>query len=313
MKKILAAVLSVLLLVLAVVLVFQNQRQENRRAQQIAHLVAEAKPYYEEIEAIRAELEKREREIKLVPPVSSGIIGFLPTSAEDVSTVKKLSAGYDFTPLMILDCAMDADTLQDIAQMSIHENFNLVLAGMTFDRQILEKADALRAILPEYGYAQEVGFFLRYSSDTAENREILGQHGYRNLIRYNSALQSGVDGQGITCLSYGFATSPDTIDSFVSQVAAAHSYTVIALDFATIHGMVNGESFIADLLDAVERRVSAGEMKFADISEAFHAVAEADRIYKERREEYEQYKLEQQARMDELTQIISEIYRHWNE
>lgn len=313
MKKILAIVFSILLLVLAGVMILQNKQQEDRRAEHMAQLVSEAKPYQKEIDAIRSELAKRENEIKVAPPVSSGIIGFLPTSAEDVSTVKELTAGYDFTPLMILDCAMDEEALQDIARMAINENFDLILAGMTFDQKVLKKADSLRAVLPEYGYEKEVSFFLRYPSDTKENREMLRQHGYQKLVVYSTTLDSGVNEQGVTYVSYGFAPSSDTDFNLITQTVAAHSYTVMIFDFADINSNKNGEAYVNRFLEIADNLVSNGEMQYTDIAAAFQAVAEADSTYKTRREEFEQYKLEQQKHIEELEKIISEIYSHWNE
>lgn len=311
MNKKTAAVLCVILVVLIVVIALLVQRQEKRQAEYMSQLISEAKPYEKEIEAIRAELEARKKALTEAPTVSSVIIGFLPGSTDDISKVKELTAGYDFTPLIILDCAMDEEALQNIARAAISQGFDLALAGMTFDQAILEQANALRAVLPAYGYDKTVSFLLRYPFDTEANREMLGQHGYTNLIRYSSSLYSGVDGQGVTYISYGLLTSPEKYANVVSQIAAAHSYTVAVFDFTADHGMNEPEACITDFLELTDSQVTDREMVYTHITDAFRAVKDADSAYKQRQEEFQQYQSEQQKRIEELEAIISEIYSRW--
>ena len=58
----------------------------------------------------------------------------------------------------------------------------------------------------------------------------------------------------------------------------------------------------------MDSRVSSGELVYTDLAEAFDAVVGSESLSRKRQEEFEQYKAEQQQRMDELEEIISEIY-----
>lgn len=311
-EKLITAVIAFLIVLLGVLL-FLNQQKENKQEAHMKQLHKEVQPYNEEIADIRSELKKRENEIKKVPDVAGAIVGFIPTSVDDISTVKQLTAEYAFTPLIILDCAMEENVLQEIAKKTIAENCDLVLAGISFDQAVLEKANSIRKLLPEYGYEKEINFFLRYPSDTEENREALRQHGYPNLIRYNTSLNFGIDELGIPYISYGVVDTSNPNVSFISQIIAAHSYTVIVFDFADINDEENSQAVVMDFLQIVENEVSNGGLLYMDIREAFSAVMELESLYQKQREEFEQYKTDQQKRIEELEEMIAEIYSHWDE
>lgn len=308
MKRLFTNVLIIVLAVLLGMLLFLDKKQENRRAAHMVQLQNEARSYNQEIDDIRSELKKRESEIKRTSDVSGAIIGFVPTSAEDVSTIKNLTAGYRFTPLLILDCAMDEDTLKVVAREAVEEHYDLILAGITFDQEVVKTADSIQALLPEYGYNKEPAFFLRHSFDTKENLEVLLQHGFQRLVRYNDSLSSGVADSGVPYLSYGFIRSSSAYPNFISQVVDAHSYTIMTFDFQDIRSGAVKTADITDFLVKVDSQVSAGKMLFTDLSEAFDAVVEREGLSKRCQEEFEEYRVEQQKRIEELEKIISEIY-----
>ena len=313
MKKKGVIILTIFLMILLGVMLFLNEQQENRQAIHMKRLRKEAQPYEQEITAIRSELERLENGIKRVPEVSGGIIGFVPTSVDDIFTIKALTVGYEFTPLIILDCSMDETILRDIANQAVGGNCDLILAGMDLDEEVLKKADSIRAILPEYGYEKEVSFFLRYTCDTAENRKLLREHGYWNLVRYDMFLNFGIDDFDVPYISYGFLESTNPNYSYVSQIIDSHTYSVMTFDFSDINSGINGESVVREFLKIVNDQVSKGELLYMNISEVFHAVVKGEKSYQEQREEFEQYKIEKQKRIEELEEIVSEIYSQWDE
>ena len=308
MKKTLSVVLIILLAGLLGGLLFWDKQDEARRTARMEQLQREARPYYQEITAIRNELQNQEREIRITHDVSGVIIGFVPAAADDVSTVKALTAGYGFTPLIILDCAKEETVLQDIVRRTVDEGWNLMLAGITFDQTVLERADFICTLLPEYGYETEPAFLLRRAYDTNENRETLRQHGYQYLVRYTDSLIADVDEFGTPYIAYGFVRSPNTYSNLVNQIVAAHTMMNMVFDFEDLAQGTIDETIITDYLKAVETQVSTGKLVYTDLTEAFDAVVEGESLSRRRQEAYEQYKEEQQKRIDELEEIISEIY-----
>ena len=308
MKKVFSIALVLLLAILLGGILLWNQQTERRNAARLQQLQREAQPYYQEMTAIRLELQRREREIKIAHDVSGVIIGFVPASADDLAAVKAFADGYSFTPLIILDCAKEEVDLQDIARRSIEAGWNLMLAGITFDQAVLERADSIRALLPEYGDGTEPAFLLRHTYDTAENREALRQHGYQRLVRYSDSLIADVDEFGAPYIAYGFVRSPNASSDLVSRLVAAHTLMTLLVDFTDLSQGTSDETIVTDYLKAVDSRVSSGELVYTDLAEAFDAVVGSESLSRKRQEEFEQYKAEQQQRMDELEEIISEIY-----
>lgn len=308
MKKCISVALVILLAALLGGLLLWEIQNESRRAAQTEQRQLEAQPYYEEMTAIRWELKRRESKIKITPNVSGVIIGFVPTSADDMASIREFTAGYGFTPLVILDCAREEADLQNIARISIEAGWDLMLAGITFDPTVLERADSIRALLPEYGDGTEPAFLLRHSFDTSENREALRRHGYQRLVRYSDSLIADVDESGTPYIAYGFVRTPNASSDLVSRLVSAHTLMTLVFDLADLAQGTIDETMVTDYLQAVDSRVSSGELVYTDLAEAFDAVAEGESLSRKRQEEFEQYKAEQQQRMDELEEIISEIY-----
>ena len=82
----------------------------------------------------------------------------------------------------------------------------------------------------------------------------------------------------------------------------------MVFDFEDLAQGTIDETIITDYLKAVETQVSTGKLVYTDLTEAFDAVVEGESLSRRRQEAYEQYKEEQQKRIDELEEIISEIY-----
>lgn len=313
MKKSLGIALIVFLVALMAVMMITDKQEQDRRETHIQELQKEARPYEFELNQIRSELQNREKEIKSTPDISSVIIGFVPTCADDIAVVKELTEDYDFTPIIILDCSMDESVLHKIINKSVAENYEMIAAGMTFDTNVLKRADTIKTLLTKYGDKQESAFFLRSICDTVGNREDLKQHGYKNLVRYSESLISEVDNSGVPCICYAFI-KPSVVNSdLVSQVAAACSYTVLTFDFSDIHSGDIGKTDITELLTIIENQVSAGKLLYKNLTEAFNDVVELESLSQQHKEEYEQYKTEKQKRIDGLEEIIDEIYSHRDE
>lgn len=227
--------------------------------------------------------------------------------------VKELTEDYDFTPVIILDCSMDESVLRKIINKSVAEKYEIIAVGMTFDTNVLKRADTIKTLLTKYGDKQESAFFLRSICDTVENRDALKQHGYKNFVRYSESLTSEVDDSGVPCICYAFIKPSVVYSSLVSQISTICSYTVLTIDFSDIHSDDISKTDITELLTIIENQVSAEKLRYKNLTESFSDVVESEKLAQKRKEEYEQYKAEKQKRIDELEKIIDEIYSHRDE
>lgn len=309
MKKVLCVIFSIIILAFLGVMLIMDRQQKNRQAEHIEQLKKEARSYEKEIEQIRLEIEERRKEVAASSEVSSAIIGFVPTSVVDIEMVKEIKAELQFTPLIVLDCALEEYMLQGIAQAAMIEGYDLIFSGMTFDAGVLEKADNIRNFMNENGYNKESAFFLEQGCDTPENREQLKQHGYKNMVRYSESFDSGIDDSGDPFISYDFIRDSKADVNYIKKVVSAHSYIVMTFNFSDIYNGVVEQTDIAVFLGAVEKSVASNTMKYMDLAGAFNAVVEKDRVAKEN----EEYEIAQQQRIEELEKMISEIYSRWDE
>lgn len=307
MKRILSCALIALLVLALVVLLLWDNQSDQKRAAELAQLQSETMPYVQEIAAIRQELKQRESEINVTSDVSGVIVSFVPTSREELTLVKEISAEYSLTPLVVLDCAMDDASVQEIAHRSLLEDLDLLLTGMHFDQTVLERADSVRSFLREGGYGKEPAFLLRNSFDTEKNLELLRQHGYRSLVRYSDSLAVGVDDFGVPYICYGFVRSSDASSGFISRIAAAHSNVLVLFSFEDLNSKTISPAMITETLEAIKMQEADGKLVYTTLEEAFISVAEAKSLSQKRREEFEQYKAKREKRIDELEEIISGI------
>lgn len=311
MKKTVSYVVVFLLAAVLAGMLFVNHRQEQRRTAHMQQLQAEARPYEREINEIRSDLSQRERAIKTQTDTSGILFGFVPTSADDFTEIDKLASAHSIDPVILLDCSQEKETLTAILKKAVDKNYEVVLAGLQFDDDILQTADELKDLLPEN--AKNPAFLLRHTVDTEANRNLLQEHGYTDLILYTDSLQSGTLDNGDPYICYGFFKSPDYFSNYISQIVSAHTTILAFFDFAEIHDgtlkITNVENFIV----MAEEQEADNKLRYVDLNSAFQAVADQNATQQERQEAYETYQAEQEMRIQELEEKISAIYSRWNE
>ena len=144
MKKTASYIVVLLLTAVLAGMFFVNHRQAQRRAAHMQQLQAEARPYEREIKEIRSELAQRERAIKTQTDTSGILFGFLPTSTDDFAEIDKLASAHAITPVILLDCSQEKEALTAILKNTVDRNYEVVLAGLQFDDDILQTADEMK-------------------------------------------------------------------------------------------------------------------------------------------------------------------------
>ncbi len=313
MKKKVSVVVLVILTLLLAILLLVNRQQEQSQTAHLQRLRKEAAPYEQEIRDIRSDLKDKYRALHYDFGTAGTAFGFVLTSAEEIEIVKETVKEYTFTPTIILDCSLDQNTLENIVQKASYEGYDVLLAGMTWNAEVLETADAIKAILPQYGYDQTPAFFLRRTADTEENRNWLQQHGYQHLVRYSDTLQSMMITAENVSLSYGFIRSEAACSNFIQLVLSGRAITLMSMDFADLRNGTMTKQTIENCLRQVYACISKGSMRELKLEDAFRLVVEDEIQLQRAKEEYELYEKQQKDRIEELENIIDEIYSHWND
>ena len=308
--------LSIVVLLLAVVLfglLFVNHRQEQQQIAHMQQLQKEAKPYELEINKIRSDLAQRELTIKTKEDTSGILFGFVPALTDDFTEIDKLAAKHSITPVILLDCSQEREQLTQILKKAVAKDYEVVLAGLQFDESILQTADEMKDSLAQLDDTKSPAFLLRNNVNTEENRNLLNEHGYTELILYDNSLQAGMQENGKPYICYGFFRQPVYYSDYISQVVTVHTMILASFDFSTIQSGMLQISDIERFMTLADDRKAANELRYVDLNSAFQAVADQNATQQERQESYEKYEAEQKKRIQELEEKISAIYSRWDE
>ena len=308
--------LSIVVLLLAVVLfglLFVNHRQEQQQIAHMQQLQKEAKPYELEINKIRSDLAQRELTIQTTEDTSGILFGFVPALTDDFTEIDKLAAKHSITPVILLDCSQEKDVLTAILKKADEKDYEVVLAGLQFDESILQTADEMKDLLAQLDDTKSPAFLLRNNVNTEENRNLLNEHGYTELILYDNSLQAGMQENGKPYICYGFFRQPVYYSDYISQVVTVHTMILASFDFSTIQSGMLQISDIERFMTLADDRKAANELRYVDLNSAFQAVADQNATQQERQGAYEKYEAEQEKRIQELEEKISAIYSRWDE
>lgn len=298
--------------VLLIGLSWMNRQQERRRLAQMRALQQQAAPYEQELREIQSELDKREKAISVNTDISGAVPCFRISSAKDIEVVKKLSADYAFTPTILLNCSLDKETLRDIIKASAAENYDFVLFIRSMQDDTLDTAAELQEMIAEYTARWEPIVLLRNQADTQENRALLAQRGYQTLFRYRTDLDDGTQDE-ILYLPYGFLRATTSSSRLTDTLVSAHTSMAICFDLDGLHDHTLAEKDITDCLNVLDEYVSEETLEYRDADTAFLVLAQKEGKTERGKAEFDRYAQQQEARIKELRDIVSEIYSHWDE
>ena len=291
---------------------WMNRQQERRRLAQMRALQQQAAPYEQEIREIQSELNKRENVISANSEMSGAVPCFEISSAKEIELVKELSAGYAFTPTILLNCSLDKEVLRDIIKAAAAENYEFVLFIRSMEDDTLDTAEELQEMIAEYTTVWEPIVLLRNPEDTEENRALLAQRGYQTLFRYRTDLDDGTQDE-ILYLPYGFPRATTSNSRLAEALVSAHTSMAICFDLDNLHDHTLAEKDITDCLSVLDKYVSEKALEYRDADTAFWVLAQKEGKTERAQAEFDRYAQQQEARIKELREIVSEIYSHWDE
>ena len=291
---------------------WMNRQQERRRLAQMRALQQQAAPYEQEIREIQSELSKREKAISTNTDISGAVPCFRISSAKDIEVVKELSTGHAFTPTILLNCSLDKETLQDIIKASAAENYEFVLFIRSMQDDTLDTAEELQEMIAEYTTGWKPIVLLRNPEDTEANRALLAQRGYQTLFRYRTDLDDGTQDE-ILYLPYGFLRATTSSSRLTDTLVSAHTSMAICFDLDNLHDHTLAEKDITDCLNVLDEYVSEETLEYRDADTAFLVLAQKEGKTERAKAEFDRYAQQQEARIKELRDIVSEIYSHWDE
>ena len=167
-------------------------------------------------------------------------------------------------------------------------------------------------MIAEYTTGWEPIVLLRNQADTQENRALLAQRGYQTLFRYRTDLDDGIQDETLY-LPYGFLRATTSSSRLTDTLVSAHTSMAICFDLDGLHDHTLAEKDITDCLNVLDEHVSEKTLKYRDADTAFLVLAQKEGKTERGKAEFDRYAQQQEARLKELREIVSEIYSHWDE
>lgn len=86
-----------------------------------------------------------------------------------------MSAGYAFTPTILLNCSLNKEVLRDIIRAAAAEKFGFVLSIRSMGDDTLDTAEELQEMIAEYTTVWKPIVLLRNQEDTEANLALFPQ------------------------------------------------------------------------------------------------------------------------------------------
>lgn len=276
-------------------------------------LQKEAKAYEAELNQIRNNLKEQAVEIENKADKGRIVVGYCPSTQDDISLIKKHAQKYGFYPVMVLDCALDVNELTGFLKAAQGEDFEIMMTGSPLTESVLSTADRVRGYLKEYGFEDDSSFLLRGSDDVSENLSQLYKYQYEGLARFDASVEAGVTETGIPYLAYSFISNNNQLTGGIDQVIQNKSAMILVFDCRSIGSGRLTEADITATLDYVQKKTDSGSLIYSTVADALKEISDGTDLSDSRRQEYEEFASLQQERIDELEEKIHEIYSRWNE
>lgn len=305
--RVLIALFIVALLVGMAWMIISYRHDMQDRSARIASLTAEASAYEAELTKLRREQETEEMHIYRPEGPGTAVIAFLVDGEETLATALNYGSAYSFTPTILL--RMDADNLNEIVEVLSGSSLDVIL----YSRGKVSAGNIrkLQERLEEAGCGNTNSYLLRASDDTETNRKYLARAGITSLFLYGDSLTSDVSEDGTTELNYSYINkSTYNPANRLADLNGSEQGLLFAIDLVETTAT---DRQISEILGLIRDEADAGHITIGSVSDAVKTVK--DRLAREKAN-LESFLTEQEARsarIEELEQIIKDIYSHWDD
>lgn len=308
-KTTICILLSVLLAAFLGVSFYRDSQEQQAQTAAAESLQAEAKPYEQELTEIRRELAEMEEAIKYAGETARFIVGFELSDVSDLSYIRELADTWQFSPVLVLDCTDELETLETYLDAAADTGWEIMLFGSSFSEAVNENVLAVRAALAERGLEDTGVFVLRRDYASTGNIQLLMEDGFIGYTEYNDTPAAGFTQDGMVHFDYSYMQSENETISSRLSLAYANKAAILALfDLAMVQNGTISESYVTSVLNTIGQYAEYEDGCFSTVADAVEELQSAQAIVEARQEEYDAYAAQQQERIDELNEIISEIY-----
>ncbi|MCD7785838.1 MAG: hypothetical protein LUH18_09770 [Oscillospiraceae bacterium] len=307
-RNIFFALLSVIVLVVFGVMAYRYRSNASDEKARLEAAIAEAKEYEDEVTKLKRSITSAADSLTDTSETARFVVGFVITSEEDMIYVEDKATEYGFEPVIVLDCVDDLTVLQTLAATASSYEHEIMLTASVYTTEINETVAAMMSYMSGAGIDYSDIFLLRsdYSSDSAV--EMVISDGFAGYTVYNSSPTSGITSDGYITFDYSYLTVDSTSFTRFSSSYSNLASMIIAIDIDSIRSGTLTETFISMLLSTIATYSENDDCEFSTIANVRESLIRENQTLEERMVDYEAYVAECEARIDELEELIAEIY-----
>lgn len=307
-RNVICAVLSVIVLVIFCVLAYNYKTDASAEKSLLEATISEAKPYEDELTELKRELSRAKDDLADTSETAHFIVGYTVLSEEDIAYAEEQASGYDFSPVLILDCTNDLTELENIVLAASETGNEIMLTASAFSDEINETIKSLLSYMSENGIECSDIFLLRSDCSSDAVIDMLISDGFVGYTSYNSTPTSGVTADGYVTFDYSYLTTDSSSYTRFSSSYANDASMIVAIDVASVRAGTLTEGFLTTLLSVLSSYAENDDCEFSGISDVVDDILTASESMDDKLAEYEAYAAECEERISELEEIIARIY-----
>ncbi|MCD8119357.1 MAG: hypothetical protein LUE29_07765 [Lachnospiraceae bacterium] len=307
--QILCIILSVAMIGVIVYMVYVDRQSSQAQTDSLASLIEEAKPYEAEVQELQSELTSLKSSVSYTSEEARLMVGFAVTDVSDLSYIEEKADAYGLFPVIVLDCTLDTETIEEILE-EMDASWEIMLYATDFSEETNASVLSVMSLLESSKREYVDVFFLRgdYSSDA--NIQLLIDDGFVGYTSYNSDTpQAGQTEDGFVYFDYSWLTSSGT--SVASRVSAFYknkASMIVTFDMESINSGKLTETYVVSTLDGLLEYTENDDCFFATAADVVAELSMINEYLAEQQEENEARAAEIEDRISELQQIIRGIY-----
>ncbi|MCD8005370.1 MAG: hypothetical protein LUF29_00110 [Oscillospiraceae bacterium] len=307
-RNIVFALLSVAVLAVFIFLVYNYSIESSDAKSRLEAAVAEAKVYEDEVTKLKRSITSAADALSDTAGTARFVIGYVIYSEDDISFAEEQGLQYGFDPALVIDCVGNLVELEALASVAASSGHEIMLTASVFTPEYNETVISLLDYMSEEGIECSDIFLLRSDYYSSSSVDLVISDGFAGYTVYNSTPTSGITDEGYITFDYSYLTVDSTSYTRFSSSYTNVASMVVAVDMDSIRTGTLTEAFVSKLLSTLSSYAENDDCEFSSISDVTESLLTDAESMDDRIAEYEAYAAECQARIDELEEIIAEIY-----
>ncbi|MCD8155636.1 MAG: hypothetical protein LUF78_13310 [Clostridiales bacterium] len=301
--------LSVLAAAGLIYLWLQNQREEQEREAVLEEIAEEILTSEEELRDVQKELADVQASISYTSDTAKLMIGFIVSESRDYEYIASLEEVYGFSPVVVLDCSEDIDTLEERVDFLEDYNWEIMLGARSFSEEANETALALRETFSEAERTDTGVFFLRENDYSISNIETLIQDGFIGYTKYNDSPVDGSTDEGIVYFDYtNIQTSEYSPSSRLADVYEGLTSMLVLFDMEALQTGAITETYIGQVMELTQYYAGLDACTYASVADVVAELSQINEIEAQRLKDREEEITELEDQIRELKEKINELY-----